>query len=86
MTCYTPPPSRTSCPEFTSKVSKKGDGQAIDSELPVTGLVAKDSYLSSVANALLPLCVCVLHRGREARGEDEKAGSKVRPSAPRASN
>lgn len=66
MTCFMPPPSRTSCPEFTSKVSKKGDGQAIDAELPVTGLVAKDLCLSSVPNIQLPLCVCVLHRGREA--------------------
>lgn len=34
----------------------------------------------------LPLCVCVLYRGRTSGGQDEKARSKVCPSSPRASN
>lgn len=75
-----PPPSRTFCPEFTSKVfNKKG--------LPVVPYrqLGKSDVIF-VQYVQLPACVCVLHRGGASGGEDEEAGSKVRPSPPRASN
>lgn len=45
-----------------------------------------DLCVMKAQRADLFTCVSVLFRGRATRGKDEAAGSKVCPSAPRASN
>lgn len=67
-------------------VNERQMDKKIDVELPASSPVPIDLCLIFVQNVQLPLCVCVLYRGRETGGEDEEAGSEVRPSAPRASN
>lgn len=48
--------------------------------------VPVDLCVIFVQHVHVPPCVYVLHRGRASGGEDEKAGSEVRPSPPCASN
>lgn len=80
-TCSMPPPSRTFCPESTLKVYK-GVGSAKYVAEKKTRLLV---YLFVGSEQSVLVC-CVSCRGRASGGEDEKAGSQVRPSPPCASN